>query len=58
MSAFDVPLFVRGELIEDDWVEFGGRAFYLCAAAEKMSSPVKVTAGGNGDRVTRSRSGR
>jgi acetylornithine deacetylase/succinyl-diaminopimelate desuccinylase-like protein len=27
-------------------VEFGGRAFYLCAAAEKMSSPVKVTVHG------------
>ena len=26
MSAFRVPLFVRGELIEDDWVEFGGRS--------------------------------
>jgi Acyl-CoA reductase (LuxC) len=25
MSAFRVPLFLRGELIEDDWVEFGGR---------------------------------
>ena len=25
MAAFDVPLFIRGELIEDDWVEFGGR---------------------------------
>ena len=25
MSAFRVPLFVRGELVEDDWVEFGGR---------------------------------
>ena len=25
MSAFRVPLFVRGELIEDDWIEFGGR---------------------------------
>jgi acetylornithine deacetylase/succinyl-diaminopimelate desuccinylase-like protein len=27
-------------------VEFGGRAFYLCAAAEKMSSPVRVTVHG------------
>jgi acetylornithine deacetylase/succinyl-diaminopimelate desuccinylase-like protein len=27
-------------------VEFGGRAFYLCAAAEKMSSPVKITVHG------------
>jgi acetylornithine deacetylase/succinyl-diaminopimelate desuccinylase-like protein len=27
-------------------VEYGGRAFYLCAAAEKMSSPVKVTVHG------------
>ena len=25
MAAFDVPLFIRGELIEGDWVEFGGR---------------------------------
>ncbi len=25
MSAFKVPLFIRGEIIEDDWVEFGGR---------------------------------
>jgi hypothetical protein len=25
MSGFQVPLFVRGELIEGDWVEFGGR---------------------------------
>lgn len=25
MSAFRVPLFLRGEVIEDDWVEFGGR---------------------------------
>jgi hypothetical protein len=25
MSAFRVPLFARGELIEDDWIEFGGR---------------------------------
>ena len=25
MTAFRVPLFIRGELIEDDWVEFGGR---------------------------------
>ena len=23
MTAFDVPLFIRGELIEADWVEFG-----------------------------------
>jgi acetylornithine deacetylase/succinyl-diaminopimelate desuccinylase-like protein len=27
-------------------VEFGGRAFYLCATAEKMSSPLKVTVHG------------
>jgi hypothetical protein len=26
MSAFDVPLFIRGELFEGDWVEFGGRS--------------------------------
>ncbi len=26
MSAFRVPLFIRGELIESDWVEFGGRS--------------------------------
>lgn len=25
MSDFDVPLFIRGELIEDNWAEFGGR---------------------------------
>ncbi len=25
MSAFKVPMFIRGEVIEDDWVEFGGR---------------------------------
>ena len=25
MPAFKVPLFIRGELIEDNWVEFGGR---------------------------------
>lgn len=25
MSQFSVPLFIRGELIEDHWVEFGGR---------------------------------
>ena len=25
MSAFDVPLFIRGELIRDNWVEFGAR---------------------------------
>jgi len=25
MSGFDVPLFVRGKLIEGDWVEYGGR---------------------------------
>ena len=25
MSHFDVPLFIRGKLIEDNWVEFGGR---------------------------------
>jgi hypothetical protein len=25
VSAFRVPLFLRGELIEDDWVPFGGR---------------------------------
>jgi len=25
MSAFRVPLFLRGEVVEDDWVEFGGR---------------------------------
>jgi acetylornithine deacetylase/succinyl-diaminopimelate desuccinylase-like protein len=27
-------------------VDFGGRAFYLCAAAEKMTSPVRVTVHG------------
>jgi acetylornithine deacetylase/succinyl-diaminopimelate desuccinylase-like protein len=27
-------------------VELGGRAFYLCAAAEKMSSPLKITVHG------------
>ena len=27
-------------------VELGGRAFYLCAAAEKMSSPFKITVHG------------
>ena len=25
MSPFRVPLFLRGKVIEDDWVEFGGR---------------------------------
>lgn len=25
MSAFDVPLFIRGKVIEEDWIEFGGR---------------------------------
>ena len=25
MSHFKVPLFIRGELIEDNWVDFGGR---------------------------------
>ena len=25
MSDFSVPLFLRGEVIEEDWVEFGGR---------------------------------
>jgi hypothetical protein len=25
MSAFRVPLFLRGEVVEDDWVEFGAR---------------------------------
>ncbi len=25
MSHFDIPLFIRGKLIEDNWVEFGGR---------------------------------
>jgi hypothetical protein len=25
MSAFRVPLFLRGEVVEDDWVELGGR---------------------------------
>ena len=25
MSAFRVPLFLRGEIVEEDWVEFGGR---------------------------------
>jgi len=25
VSAFDVPLFIRGKVIEEDWVEFGGR---------------------------------
>lgn len=25
MSAFKVPMIIRGEVIEDDWVEFGGR---------------------------------
>lgn len=25
MSGFRVPLFLRGELVADDWVEFGGR---------------------------------
>src|SRR4029077_19709846 len=25
MNAFRVPLFLRGEVVEDDWVEFGGR---------------------------------
>ena len=27
-------------------IELGGRAFYLCAAAEKMSSPLKITVHG------------
>jgi hypothetical protein len=26
MTAFRVPLFIRGELFEGDWVEFGGRS--------------------------------
>jgi len=25
MSAFSIPLFIRGKVIEQDWVEFGGR---------------------------------
>ncbi len=25
MSAFRVPLFLRGELVEEDWIRFGGR---------------------------------
>jgi hypothetical protein len=25
MSAFNVPLYIRGELIEDNWIDFGGR---------------------------------
>ena len=25
MTAFRVPIFLRGKVIEDDWVEFGGR---------------------------------
>ena len=25
MSNFDVPLFIRGKLIQENWVEFGGR---------------------------------
>ena len=25
MSAFDVPLFIRGKLIQDNWVESGNR---------------------------------
>ena len=25
MSAFKVPMIIRGEVIEDDWIEFGGR---------------------------------
>ena len=25
MSNFKVPLFIRGQLIQDDWIEFGGR---------------------------------
>ena len=25
MSRFDVPLFIRGKLIQENWVEFGGR---------------------------------
>jgi hypothetical protein len=28
MSAFKVPLFIRGQVIEDDWIEFGGRSAY------------------------------
>lgn len=26
MSNFDVPLFIRGKLIQENWVEFGGRS--------------------------------
>ena len=26
MSAFNIPLFIRGRVIEEDWVEFGGRS--------------------------------
>ena len=25
MTAFRVPLFLRGEVIEEDWIHFGGR---------------------------------
>jgi hypothetical protein len=38
MSAFDVPLFVRGELIADDWVEFGARG---SAASFRAPDPRK-----------------
>ena len=39
MTAFRVPLFVRGELIEDDWVEFGGRS----QRAARSARPIRAS---------------